>query len=393
MAKEYGASISVDAYFYSLSFPVFIAAIVASYYSYSLVPVLVSKLESKENLKKFYSSNLIFLFILIILYVMAGKIFIQYGLVVNNEMSQLKDLSTLLILGWLIGGAQIIIGYQTASLTAFDKPVYAVILSLFPYIGMLAGLFFLKNGSIINISYGMLIGYFFAILLSFFNLVSFFKPYFRFSYIKELYRSSFYTVLAMTCFSAYSIIDAYWTSFMQSGSLSLISYAQRILIGFGSLVIVAPSMLLVPAFVKRINESINLSLFVYKNILYISLLLLLIFIPLWFYSYQVVSLLFERGGFDASSVLAVSLLLKWMIPGTIFMLLSVILFRLMFALPSLVAPLTGIGILWSVLYFISIAVSYKSGITALAQSYSFSWLIVFVLLLILLYRFLRENNG
>jgi len=53
IAKTYGAGLEIDAYLFTLSIPIFISAIIASLYSYTIVPRLVHLEDNPKEYSEF----------------------------------------------------------------------------------------------------------------------------------------------------------------------------------------------------------------------------------------------------------------------------------------------------------------------------------------------------
>ena len=185
----------------------------------------------------------------------------------------------------------------------------------------------------------------------------------------------------VVCFTVYQAIDAYWAPHIGMGNLAYLGYAQRILVGVGTLMVAGPSAVLLPRLAEAYVQGRNIDLlqdtargsraviaFATPAAIFISLL-----------AEPLVGLLFERGAFDHRATSGVTEVLPLMMLGMVLMLCVVILFRALFSRQEVLLA-AQLGILATVLYFfLSGALSRNMGVKGIAIAYALSWGVVLVL--------------
>jgi putative peptidoglycan lipid II flippase len=195
-------------------------------------------------------------------------------------------------------------------------------------------------------------------------------------------------VLAMFCFTIFQMIDSFWAIKTGSGNLSYLGYCQRLLIAIGNLVIAGPAAVILPRLAKAnvegrkedlINESIISVRMVVSIAVPIATTISLLSEPL-------VKVFFERGAFGQSSTIGVSNLLPIMMIGMVFMLSVVMLFRALFAKQDILYA-SILGLIATFLYFtLSGIFSTILGVAGISTAYAITWVIIFILSLIVLCR-------
>ena len=188
--------------------------------------------------------------------------------------------------------------------------------------------------------------------------------------------------LALSCFSAYSIIDAYIAPRFGEGSLTIISLIQRVIIGIGNLVVSGISAVLIHSFISKIQDQdyagFTRSLIICSLCVFVTALA--IFSPLYIYS---VDTLYIALDLDLGYVFEFSTAQAYfveMIPGACAMLTSVILMRVLFCFDQGRFLGIAVGILWVSLYTFGALTQIDLGLSALTTSYTNTWLVVVVVL-------------
>jgi putative peptidoglycan lipid II flippase len=300
-------------------------------------------------------------------------------------------LRTLIALAWLTAAVQVINGLLIARLNAVGRQIFAAILSLPPGLASIAILIAVPGEGIWIAAAGVLFGTIgvTAIALAV-QRESFLWRWPALRSLRDLRvsRSAWLSVVALTCFSSYAVIDTFWAPRAGQGVLSGLGYAQRILIGAGNLVIIGPSAIAVP-FLARIAASGDKRAFRWatlKIVLGVALCGGGIAILLSNRSDLIVSVLFQRGAFAPSAVRLVASALKHLAPGMAAMLIGVILMRALFCLPGSYVWSAVIGLGWSALYFSLSGVFLARQATGLADAYSLAWVITILAASIILWK-------
>jgi len=397
IAREFGTDVQVDAYLFAVSAPTFFSGMLAALLSYMVVPRIAQGNKQKQD--RFIVSLLFGAVAIATTLVLLVPLFtiIQKSCLPNSApILQWSSLDELLRLGWWIAAIQIPFACLSAVLTGIQRPLSATALNLSPYLGMLALLQLERDGTVVLVAEGMLIGTAVSFLLAFSILrtrILLGWKHASWSEIHTLITLSPFTMIAMSCFSAHAVVDSYWAPRAGEGVLSTLGYAQRIIIGLGNLAVIGPSVVMAPRFAELVAKkdrrqfSLNLIVtFFVTGSLALSLAILL-----FNFSKELTSLLFLRGAFDYRAVNEVANTLCYYLPGMVFMLLSAIGLRAIFSFEKNERILAVLGILWILLYFGISAIFFHQGATGLAIAYSLSWMIYFAALCKLLRSNINNN--
>jgi len=402
LAHRYGINVDVDAYLYALSLPTFIAGMVSTMMSYELVPRLVACETNHAYQKRYITTLVIGISSLSLLVGILGSVFgtLQSEILPSDSpIRSYENLSHLITLGWATSAMQIIQGCTTAILNAHRRYLEGALLALLPYFGMILLLLILGGVvGIIALPLGMLTGTIAATLIGFFLIRSQLFPlqlkYLLWSELRQLAYSSPYTAVAMTCFSSYVVIDAYWAPQAGQGALATLGYAQRLVIGFGNLAVAGPSVVLVPRFAELLREKDAAG---FRGGLLHALMIVggvasSVAIAMGLFAKELVELLFARGSFGIEEVSAVAQTLRYMLPGMVAMLMSVITLRATFCIDGAAKTAGIFGVGWTIAYFIFSMATYKHGAPGLASGYSVVWLLYFCILVFESFRRINKQK-
>ena len=390
IARNYGASSNMDAYLVSIAFPVFLATLVNSACSYGLIPKLTAYHNNQREFIRF-SQAMFFLGTIVAILFMLMLLLAPFQVSYFSEFSSV-DRKTLLVLfrvGWCIGACQIFVSISAAILNA--KSFYAISTSLiwFPYLGIILSLmFFNEVQSILNLSYGLLLGTIAGVLLSFKllykTLLSDFGGFLIKlpEYIAEIGATSFKAIVIGSIFTSYMLVDSYWAPMLGDGAMATLGYAQRILGSVGALSIMA--VYVVAGREAQVELSLNgMSAFRQLSISFFkiaSLLSVTLAIFLFMFIESIVELLFASKNFDQQDVSALATTVRIMLPGMVCMLVSTILTKLILCLDNIGNIAVGLGLLWPVLYYLGISFLFDFGLIGMALSYSVAWVFLVIAL-------------
>jgi putative peptidoglycan lipid II flippase len=385
LAKNFGVGVEIDTYLFSLSIPIFVAAIISSIMNYTSVPVIAKIKNDPDRFEKYINSLILFVTLLaIFILVMIGylaeaqQLLIDYSYVDNNIGEIIK-------IAWIVCALQIFQGALISIFNGMQRHKYAIILVSFQSIGVILILIFsYQFVSVILVLFGMMLGLFFSIVLGVYIIN---RDFLKISLMnadwfttKKMILSSPSTAIALSCFGIYAVIDAIWAVKFGSGTLSILGYSQRILIGLGNLAIIGPFTILVPKFSSLVYEK------KYKDFMrllisssaIITIIALFISVIIFFFSREIVEIIYMRGAFSSSDVSSVSNTIIYMLPGMVTMLVSAFMLRALFCIDNVSIYTTTLGISWGVIYFILSSFLYKDGSVGLAIAYSSAWSLYFV---------------
>jgi len=396
LARQYGVSVDVDAYLFALGVPTFIAGLVSAIMSYELVPRLVASEIDQAYQKRYITTFVIGVAGLSLLLGMLGSFFgyIQKEVLpIDSPIRSYKYLTDLIFLGWAISAFQVLQGCLTAILNAHRRYLVAALLALLPYIGMILLLLILGGvAGIRALALGMLTGAIVATLGGVFLIRRHLLPLkfkdLQWRDIRQLAYSSPYTALAMTCFSSYAVVDAYWAPQAGQGTLATLGYAQRIVIALGNLAVAGPSAVVVPRLAHLISNSHfkDFRHFLLRTFVVVGGIAVAVALMLAVFSNQLIQLLFARGAFGQNEVEDVAKTLLFMSPGIVAMLMSVISLRALFCLEGVSKVAAMLGLSWTAGYFLVSSLLHPYGASGLAIGYSLVWILYFVAVSVFIHR-------
>jgi putative peptidoglycan lipid II flippase len=404
LAQRFGVGVEVDAYLFSLSIPTFIAGLISAILSFNLTPRLVS---AKSVLA--FHHNLMGSVVIGVTTITLVLVVAMYGLMLlfinqilpsGSQLRKYDELHALVVLTSIVGGGQIVQGCVSAMLNSERKFVHGALIALLPYVGMLGLLVVLEESAgIKTVVIGLLLG---TIAAVFIGISLMRKSIFPISWksvslveLSNLAKTSFYTAFAMSCFSAYSIVDAYWGPRAGDGALATLGYAQRLVIAVGNLAVAGPSAVLVPHFAEYLqNKNYRGFLDLMRRaFILVAAIAIVVALVLGALSAEIASLLFGYGEFGQDNVLQVANTMTNMTPGMVAMLLSVIGLRVLFCFESAHKQEAILGLAWTIGYFIASSFAHKFGPPGIALAYSSVWFITICAISVLIYKRTRNFNA
>jgi len=396
IARLFGASVDMETYLIAISIPLFVSGVLSAVLSYSLVPALVAHKADPATYRRFAGLLLLSLVVVAMVIACAGFVAapVQVGILGGSLSARARaDAIQIARISWLTAALTLVVGHLNAMHNAARIFLMPVAVSILPLVGMIVGgLAFGSAHGPLAIAWGMSAGYLLAIpalLLRSLPTLDLSTHCLRLwkDVTGYLIRAPL-MLLAMLCFTVYQSIDAYWAPQVGTGNLAYLGYAQRILVGIGTLVIAGPSAVLLPRLAEAHAEGRNIDLlhdtartvrtviaFATPPAIFVSLL-----------AEPLVRLCFERGAFEHQATLGVAGVLPLMMLGMVMMLCVVILFRALFSRHDLTRAAL-LGILATVIYFaISGFLCQRWGVKGIAIAYALSWWLVLVLAALSLWR-------
>ncbi|MCY1164803.1 murein biosynthesis integral membrane protein [compost metagenome] len=383
IASRFGAGQNVDTYVFSLGLPTFLAGLLATCVSYIAVPEIARVADDPERERQVSGRFLGGILLLAVAMALGAvpALFLQPTLLLPPG-STIRDqplLPLLITLAWTTGGVQIVNALLIARLNAVGRQITAAMLSLPPGIVSILVLLTVPVRAISIVAVGVLVGTMVVTLIGW----GVQRGHFAWHRGSQpggaatvaIRSSAWLSVVALTCFSSYAVIDSFWAPRTGQGALASLGYAQRILIGAGNLVILGPSAIAVPM-LARIAAHGDVAQF--RRTLALIVLGIgsgagLIALGIFGFSGKIVSLLFQRGAFDADAARQVASALAHLAPGMAAMLIGVMLMRAIFCIPDSFRHAAALGLGWSVLYFALSGLFARRGVTGIADAYSLAW--------------------
>lgn len=401
LAARFGAGAALDSYLFSISVPTFLSGLGSAALSYLLVPALV-RVETAPThhsallraLRWRIGSIALTFFAMGIPAVLLQPLTLPEA----SELREMTELVPMIALGWAIGATQLFSALFVVELNARRQPLRAACLSL-PQ-NFFAILFVLITpGSILAAPVGVLFGSIVAAALGLALTRVSFANVSR-DRNGDVLRGVFDlgkvgpVVLAMSCFSAYAVVDAFWAPRTSVGVLAMLGYAQRLVIGIGSLIIAGPSAILVPRFAANLRDQGETAFLneVHRTCLLIAAVAIVAGGTLAFTAKMVVGIAFGRGEFNSQYVMWVAGTLRAMMPGFCAMLISLVLTRAIFCLEGVGRSMAFAGVMWTAVYFVSCGLLLPLGSIGFGIGYSIAWLTYLVIATLILRRYARSTN-
>lgn len=241
LARVFGIGADIDAFLYATSLPLFLSALLTSYFMYGAVPILMQSSNQSRSLSEMLVASCFLAcpFFIVALFITLDAIYFSLF-----SFELIGTTARLVSIAWIIGGFQVISGALSAIFNAKRYFLIPILLQMLTPIGFAGGaLLTVMDPDIIFPLIGMLFGVAISILVGIFVLWSFLVNI-RQSTINDLIRllrgnSGLYnTLIASSAFAAYSLIDAVLAPRYGPGTLSSLGYAQRIVIGFGNIAVI-----------------------------------------------------------------------------------------------------------------------------------------------------------
>jgi putative peptidoglycan lipid II flippase len=402
LAQYFGVTAKAEAYFFSLSIPTFSAGIISTILAYTLVPRLVNCEKNSIYHRKYIVS--ILMGVTFIAFILMGILMSTlskwqiYSLPFKSPIREDEDLNTLILLAHLIGAFQIVQSSLTAILNSIRLYISASALNILPYLGTLTSLWvFGPSIGILAVPLGTLCGTIISIIVQTYLLRFYLFPLLSLSNLlwpelMQLICNAPFMVIAMSCFSSYLVVDAYWGPRAGVGTLATLAYAHRLMIGVGNLAVAGPMVVTVPRMAELVRDGKyetfrRFLLYVLAAVGSISCGLALVLI---LFGDTIIEILFARGEFGQQQVTDLSMTLKYMAPGMVALMMSAIAFRALFCFPNMERVASILGVLWTTSYFLISYLLYNQGAIGIALSYSFSWSIFFISLMTIVFSSLKK---
>ncbi len=397
LAARFGAGETVDAYLFAISLPTFIGGLGGAALSYMIVPALVAvegDPERRAALLRRLRGRIAMVAVVGAVIGLPAALLQPLLLPIGAPLRGLAVLPTMIMLGWAIGATQFFAALFPIELNAARRPIIAATLALPPNLGAIL-IVLVAPHAIVAAPVGALIGSAAALLIG-----------------TSLTRAAFarsggaapsdarldirptqivWTLLAMSCFSAYAIIDAFWAPRTASGTLASLGYAQRLTIGLGGLVVAGPSAILTPRLAALLRDDGGGAFLqgAMRIVALVGVIGGLGAIAMALLAHPLIALAFARGAFGSDEIDRVAAVFRAMMPGFFAMLMSVVLTRAIFCLPNIERAMGALALGWSTIYFAVAGLLRGWGGTGFGIAYSIAWSVYLLVAVWLLRRYAR----
>ena len=394
LAARYGAGLPIDSYLFAISVPLFIAALGAAALSYSVVPALVHAEVDRSMRAAFLQRLRTRVTVVALCFALVGipAVWLQpLSLPAASALRTMPTLSFLIGMGWLIGGVQMLSALFTIELNAGRRPVTAACLALPPNIVAIL-IVLLGPATIATVAVGVCCGTTVSLMIGAFLTRAAFRC--EAGYVAPAPSAMrldriVWTLVAMSCFSIYAVIDAFWGPRAGVGTLASLGYAQRLIVGIGSLVVAGPSAVLTPRFALQLRDGGRSAFLgeVTRTMVVIGAITGCAAILLMVVATPLIELAFGRGAFVESDILRVTQIFRAMLPGFCAMLVSVVLTRAIFCLKDIERMMAITSMVWAMVYFASCGLFLGWGGMGFGISYSLAWVAYLLIAIGVLHRY------
>jgi len=361
LVSSFGASVEMDVYFKLLAVPTIITGITPMIFSSVLIPTFAKFKSDLSKIIKFIDSIWMFIMILAIFFSLIGFsiFYINIDLFVPKSHHYLNDIAIQVSLMIWIGSGFSIMSSFMAAILNYNKQFYKVVwTSLFPPFFIITFvLFFHEKLGIRSISLGFCI----AFILQFIVFLKASKVSLNFSsfnikniqHKRLLLKQSFLVVMSLLPFTILVPIAYFWANQLEKGSISYLGYSQSfagflsVTVGMGITIVSFPD--LADKFAKGNGVS---SLYKFEQKLR-YVLLIAMFAAGAFISLRIpiLTLLYQRGSFNAESVNNLASVLPWYLIAGIFV-AGLNLLRTLFYSKGEFKVIAILGLIMPVLFFV-----------------------------------------
>ena len=325
VAQAYGATSVSDAYFYAYQIPslalILLGGLGGPFYTatvavFSKIVTDVTQKPDETVKKTFYQfvtiTALVFGVLSVLVYIFSATII---GLIISQgtpelikiASMQLKIMSPMILIGGVIG-----IYYGVANV--YREFFYTSLSPLMASITIIFALIFLPNDKYgLILAYSTLVGAVFQLILQLpacFRVGLFYRPSFSFSSneMRQLGEILFPAMLGTTVGQINVYIDMFFTSGLEEGAWSAVSYGNKIFqfpVGVITTAFLVPLFPMFSSFVGQKDFS-SLKEYFHKGLNSLWFLSFPVFALMAIFSYDAIKFSFERGAFDADDTFLVS---------------------------------------------------------------------------------------
>lgn len=335
IAHTYGAGVDLDAYLVGISLPLTVAGFTGGILGYQVVPAL----RREENASG--SSDAALLGMLLglgggtALLAVVGISLAPWLVPLLTQTLPVADQAVALqtsLIAWTWLPLAVIGAVLTGGLHVRHKFAVATLLQPLPPIGAMAGC--LLGHQILGVkalAWGQLAGYLLMVLLLYLLRPLRGRP--NWKQTRHILRESPLALTALLVFVIYPLPDAIWGSRAGTAGVSLLGYAQRLIVGFGGLAVVGFSTVLFPRLARQAaaGEHIAFTADLSRGLRIMLACMTPAAAVLGILALPIVRLLFLRGAFGELEVAALARLLPWMFGGMVAMSCMTLAFKALFA--------------------------------------------------------------
>ncbi|MBS1726612.1 MAG: hypothetical protein JST51_07810 [Armatimonadetes bacterium] len=389
IARAFGAGARMDAYLAGANVPLTINNLIGAVFVYAVVPHIVHEAVHDESLKPKMMGLLVGCLGLSLVTLTVGLTAHVWPLTHTSQFGTYRPEAVwAATLSWCSCAVFFITALSDALFNANRSFVFPVLAYLPAYLLTPCSVFFL--GQRLGgpaIAGATLIGYLLVIPLRIFRQREYLVRQFDFSMFRAFLKRIPFTALAVMSLYSFPVIDAYLGPKAGEGVLSILGYSTRIISTLAVIVALGPFGVLIPELATHSAEANRERFSVRAQTLFRYALTLLVPVALWIFIFRlpVITLLLQRGQFGPDDSQHLAGLLMFNIPGSIFMVLSMLMVRVFLADKRMIEA-AGLSTLNFVMYLTFCSVlTPKYGLNGFGMSFVSAWTLHAILAITVLF--------
>ena len=360
-ASTFGASAEMDIYFKILSIPAIVTGISAIIFSSVLIPTFAKFKSKQTELNKFIHSVWICILVFGIFFILIGFTIsaLNIGFFISENSDYLRYLGIQVsLMIWIGSGFAIISSYLSAILN-YEKQFFRVSLtSILPAFFMIAFVLLFHNElGVRSISLGFCVGFIIQFIILYkASKISLIPPLFsikQMPYKRLLLKQTFLVTLSLLPFTILAPIAYFWASKLEIGSISYLGYSQSFA-GFLSVAVsMGISIVALPDLSDKFaNNKVESSLYQFEQSLrYVFLIAIFAAGAIITLRIPLLTLFYQRGSFNAESVINLSNLVPWYLIAAIFI-SGLNLLRILFYSKGEFKNIAKLGLIVPIIFFV-----------------------------------------
>jgi len=389
LARAFGATVEMDAYFAILSIPTILAGMAPVVFTAIILPSLASLRGNRLEREQLEGTLFYLVLLLTLLVALLGwllSVLLVPLLLPDLTMGFRVVITQAAIMIWGATGISLLVSYLGALRIANRLFGRVALSGLLPPLSIILSVELLGRWlGIRSMAFGLLIASGLQFALLFPNTIPSLNPrnivLNSHSEIKVISSRLAPVILSMLPFTAFGFISVFWASSLPTGSISFLGYSQgfagflTVAAGYGVAVVSFPD--LAEEFASG-DSRLALEMFTYR-LRYVFLFALFGAMLLISLREPFLSLFYQRGAFDALSVQGVARVLPWYLVGAVGGACLNFLRVLYFALDDAVA-FARISVTIPIIYFVLAGLlSHRFSFQGIGIAYAMVWLIYFVI--------------
>ncbi len=335
IARTFGASVRMDAYLAGANVPLIVNNLIGAVFVYAVVPHIVHEWNENESIRPKIMGLLVGCSVLAAATVVIGLVVHVWPLSQANEFGiYQREAAWAAALSWGASALSIITSLSDAVFNANKRFLFPVFGYLPAYLLTAVACFTLgKSIGGAALAGATLVGYLLVIPIRVIRQKEFLVREFDFSLFRDFLAKTPFTTLAVMSLYAFPIVDTFLGPRVGEGTLSILGYATRIISTLAVIVALGPFGVLIPEIAEHSSRDQRDRFAARASTLFRYAATLLIPVAIWVTVFRlpIIVLLLQRGKFDAIASQSLSDLLAFNVPGSIFMVLSMLIVRVFLA--------------------------------------------------------------